>query len=71
MAILSVRLDDAEKTIEYCSKKCMEEQISNVNMNSNPFDLQVEVVRSSVVSEKNPFKMELELRVKDLKVEML
>lgn len=72
LAILEVHLEGAEKrNYEYCSKKHLESMLENLNKNTPPFELRVYIDRKEIVSERNPFKMVVYLKVEELKVESL
>ncbi len=68
LAILEVTLTDVTQTWEYCSKRCAEKMLNNLNNDSMPFE-EVVVENQKIISERNPFKMHIDLRLRVLKVE--
>jgi len=64
-AVLNVIYMEANNTYVYCSVKCMEEALKNINSKRDMFEPEIEVAHAEVVSDKNPFKMKVLIKLKE------
>jgi len=71
LAILEATLSGVVRTWTYCSRTCTEKMLSNLNSNNTPFDLQLVIEKQKIISERSPFIIHIDLKIKDLRVEVL
>ena len=65
-----VVLNSAVMHYLYCSDKCLNKKLDNLNSTNGKFDLEIEVVRKDVVS-LSPKRYRIVCRIKNLHVEAL
>ncbi len=65
---LYVYLDDAVRESYFCSAKCYETKVSNINSGTSKFDLRIKIISTQVVREK-PFFIKMVTKIEDFKLE--